>query len=465
MIENIPRHTISTLFRQALQEGLIREEDSAVLFHNLDYLASRITYLQSCFPSNTLHGLAIKSNPLLRILEFTRELGTGLEAATIGEITIALRAGYRPDQIVFDSPAKSVPDLRFALEKGIHINCDNLTELDRVNILLENISSSSSIGVRINPQVGVGTILESSVAGEYSKFGVPIKSSRNELEEAFANYPWLTGVHLHVGSQGCSMEMLVEGVVVLYDFILEVNEKRKAKSEKRVDIFDIGGGFPVSYSYDPMPLKMEDYVAALKERTPQLFERTEERRDRGPTSHQENGEMVNQSEAELGGAKWRNSEIKKDSWRIITEFGRWVYVNSGWTVSRVEYVKRDPGINTAMIHVGADLFVRECLNPTDWKHEYSVLDARGNLKEGQDGNPYNLAGPLCFAGDIMAKNVILPVVEEGDYIVIHDTGGYTFSMWSRYNSRQTPRILGWRDGSLQILKEREGLEELVRFWE
>ncbi|MBE0649115.1 MAG: hypothetical protein IH596_15190 [Bacteroidales bacterium] len=140
-------------------------------------------------------------------------------------------------------------------------------------------------------------------------------------------------------------------------------------------------------------------------------------------------------------------------------------MNSGWTVSRVEYVKRDPGINTAMLHVGADLFVRECLNPSDWKHEYSVLDSRGNLKTGRDDHPYNLAGPLCFAGDVIAKHVVLPPVEEGDYIVIHDTGGYTFSMWSRYNSRQTPRILSWLDGKLMVVKERESLENLVGFWE
>ncbi|MFC2101621.1 diaminopimelate decarboxylase [Bacteroidota bacterium] len=450
MIENIPRPAISSIFRQALQEGLIRDEDTAVLFHDLDYLRSRITYLTSCFPSTTLHGLAIKSNPLLRILEFTRELGCGVEAATTGEIVIALKAGYPADQIVFDSPVKTIPDLQFAMKKGVHINCDNLEELKRVDILLKDTTSSATFGIRINPQIGVGSILESSVAGEYSKFGVPINTKREELVNAFQNYPWLSGVHLHVGSQGCAMEMLVEGVGVLYDFVSEINEIRKKKNEIQISIFDIGGGFPISYSYQQTPPRMEDYVAALLVRTPGLFESTE---PKGQADKRTSGQADKQT-SEQGG-----------EWRIITEFGRWVFVNSGFTVSRVEYVKRDPGINTAMIHVGADLFVRECLNPADWKHEYTLLDSQGNLKKGQDANPYNLAGPLCFAGDIVAKNVVLPVVDEGDYIVIHDTGGYTFSMWSRYNSRQTPRILGILDGKFRILKEREGLEELVGLWE
>ena len=458
MKSNLSREHIAETTRQALQQGLIREEDTAVLFQDLDYLASRIAYLQSCFPPTTLHGLAIKSNPLLRILEFTRELGTGVEAATTGEITIALRAGYRPDQIVFDSPVKTIPDLEFALKLGVHVNCDNLSELERVNLLLDKIGSSSTIGIRINPQVGVGSIIESSVADEYSKFGVPIKSKRKELEEAFSTYSLLTGVHLHVGSQGCAMEMLVEGVGILYDFVLEINEIRNSKFAKQISIFDIGGGLPVSYRYDQKPPRMEDYVAALTERAPGLFAGT------GAQSTEHNSPRHHGTTAPQRQTAVRSPQ-SSTNWRLITEFGRWVYVNSGWTVSRVEYVKRDPGINTAMIHVGADLFVRECLNPADWQHEYSVLDSRGKLKEGVDDQPYNIAGPLCFAGDIVAKGVSLPIVEEGDYLVIHDTGGYTFSMWSRYNSRQTPRILGVQDGKLLVLKEREELEEVAGFWE
>jgi diaminopimelate decarboxylase len=117
-----------------------------------------------------------------------------------------------------------------------------------------------------------------------------------------------------------------------------------------------------------------------------------------------------------------------------------------------------------MIHTGADLFLRECLNPKDWHHEYSVLDKKGNLKTGKDVNPYNLAGPLCFSGDILAKNVSLPVIEEGDWIIIHDTGGYTFGMWSRYNSRQTPRVLGYTGDKFEIIKERESFSALEGFW-
>ncbi|MCK9218499.1 MAG: hypothetical protein M0P47_00430 [Bacteroidales bacterium] len=424
----ISPHCIEKVLKTALSQGWLREEDTAAIFYDLTFLKYRISQLVSAFPDTTLHGLAIKANPLLRIMKKVHSMAPniGVETASIGEVNLALKTGHPAHHIVYDSPVKTHFELKYAIAAGVHINIDNLTELARIAHLVADQTTQSTFGIRINPQVGVGMILESSVAGEYSKFGVPMKSRRSELESAFYTYPWLTGVHLHVGSQGCSLQLLTDGIGVLYDFVIEVNKKREMKGFPPVSVFDIGGGLPVSYRHDQQAPSMEEYVSAIRNRAPNLLTK----------------------------------------FRLITEFGRWVYTNAGWTVSRVEYVKHDPGINTAMIHVGADLFVRECLNPRDWRHEYSAFNPDGKLKTGIDAIPYNLAGPLCFSGDILAKKVNLPLVKEGDYLVIHDSGSYTFSMWSRYNSRQTPRIIGYlNDGKqFEILKERETLEELYNFW-
>jgi diaminopimelate decarboxylase len=422
---------IGKTLRSALSQGIIRQEDTAAIFYDLDFLAARITHLTRCFPENTLHGLAIKANPLQKIMKYAREISpnVGVEAASIGEVNLALQTGYQPGQVVFDSPVKTMDELRFAISAGIHLNIDNLSELERVKSIVMLAGSpplTGSAGLRINPQIGVGAIAESSVAGEYSKFGVPIKFFLPEIQAAFLSCPWLTGVHLHVGSQGCPVSMLTDGIGVLYDFVTELNVRRLLLGFPPISIFDIGGGLPVSYLSGVTPPPMEEYVAQIALRAPQL--------------------------------------LNPSAFKLITEFGRWTYTNAGWTVSRVEYVKRDPAINTAMLHVGADLFVRECLNPKDWQHEYSVYDREGKLRTGRDVHAYNLAGPLCFSGDIIAKNVTLPRVEEGDYLVIHDTGSYTFSMWSRYNSRLTPRIAGYREDVFEIIRERESQEALQGFW-
>ena len=490
------------IFQEALKLDWIRPEDTLVQIQDLDVLSGRVRFLQSQFPPGTMHAIAIKCNPLQEILKFIRRVtssgthtnpsGIGLEAATIGEVVCALKAGYPPEKIVFDSPVKTIQDLEFAMKQGVYINCDNLEELKRVDKLLKTTLTSSSFGIRINPQVGIGTIEESSVAGVYSKFGVPLGSQKEALKEAFLTYPWLTGVHLHVGSQGCGLDLVVEGVKWVYALGMEVGQLRIEHGLSPIETIDIGGGLPVHYVENEQLPTLEEYAAALK---PILEDLSSQEHPASSIAHRPSSITHRPSPIahRPSPIAHRPSSITHPA-SLITEFGRWVFVPSGFTVSRVEYVKHDPGITTLMIHAGADLFVRECLSPAPWKHTYALLDKNGNLKTPNNENinqgngssgpriqmghkasenieqkstgltPCNLAGPLCFAGDIVAKNVMLPQPEEGDYLIIHDTGGYTFSMWSRYNSRQTPRILGYHEGAFSILKERETPEETVGFW-
>jgi diaminopimelate decarboxylase len=471
VMENLQPNHIANVFRNALKSGHIVREDSAAIFYNLDFLRERTAVLNSCFPAGTLHGLAIKACPLAGIMSRTMEWDMGVEAASLGEVMLALSLGYNPRQVIYDSPAKTEEDIKFALTRGVNLNLDNFQELERVKNILERTGSkgyasgarpdhgnAGIIGIRVNPQVGEGSIAESSVAGIYSKFGVPLAANRERLIKAFVENDFLTGLHLHVGSQGCSLTLLVDGCGRLYDLMCEINAATMAaKGYPQVSNFDIGGGLPISYFRDRSPASMEDYVQALRKRCPTLFPHPGSRIP-NPVSSIQHPAPSTQS--------LTTDHQPLTTIRLITEFGRWTYTNAAWTVSRVEYVKQDPGVNTAMLHVGADLFVRECLNPKDWPHEYSVLDSMGNLKQGVSENPWNLAGPLCFSGDIIAKGVSLPMMDQGDHLVIHDTGGYTISMWSRYNSRFAPKILGYTgDGKeFVILKKRETMEDIMRFW-
>ena len=381
------------------------------------------------FHKTTLHAIAVKSNPLKKILEFLNSLNVGAEAASLPELYLTEKSGFDPDKIVFDSPVKTMNELEYAMKLGVHINADSFAELERIAEIMEGKETKSSFGIRINPQVGTGTILSTSVAGEYSKFGVPIKEYRKELIQSFIEYNWLRGVHLHIGSQGCPVDLLVKSVKAVYDFVNETNDLlQKNGKERQINIFDIGGGLPVSYKLDEKGVTMEEYRKKMFENCKELF---------------------------------------SDKFKLITEFGRYVHANAGWTASRVEYVKESSGVKTAMIHTGADLFLRKCYQPDEWFHEISVLDSDGNIKNGKDTTPYIIAGPLCFAGDILSKEIILPEVKEGDYILIHDTGAYTLSMWSRYNSRQAPKVVGYYDEGekFEILKERESLDDVLNFWE
>ncbi|MGC9363741.1 MAG: diaminopimelate decarboxylase [Fidelibacterota bacterium] len=429
MHHHIPLTTIGTALPGILDSFLIQKSrDNTIICYDLDYLKERILYIQSLFP-DALHALALKACPLPKVLKIVKSLGVGAEAATFPELYIAEKSGFAPRKIVFDSPAKTTRELSHAIDLGIHLNIDSFSEMNRIIDLLKNRSTRSRFGLRINPQIGQGKIAITSTTGDYSKFGVPMDEFREEIRQAFYQYPWLTGVHLHIGSQGYPVDQLVKGVQKVYNFVEETNRWLAGKFTKnRIKIVDIGGGFPVSYHKDREPPSMELYRDQLRQKCPGLF---------------------------------------TGKYRVITEFGRSVFANAGWTASRVEYVKEYCNTNTAVIHVGADFLMRRCYFPQDWHHDFSVLDSHGMIKNCHHLRKYNIVGPLCFSGDILARDIELPEIHPGDFIIIHDTGGYTLSMWSRHLSRQIPVVIGYSDSGKkrQLLKRRETPEDLWHFWQ
>ncbi len=413
----------TTLVRALRQPELMEPEDTAVIFYDLDFLENRFNQLVEAFPDGTLHAVAVKANPLARILEKLAGLGAGLEAATRPELFMALATGLPASRIVYDSPVKTRDDLGYALAAGVTINLDCWQEVRILENLLEQGHLPGPIGLRINPQVGQGSIADTSVATADSKFGVPLRDEEDQIVRTYCRHPWLTGVHLHIGSQGCSLEMMVSGVAA----VMELVEKIESASGRKLRFFDIGGGLPVAYRRNETAPDIREYARLLEQHCPGLF---------------------------------------SGRFRLITEFGRFLHANAGWVASRVEAVKRLRNEKIAMIHVGADMFLRKCYRADQWHHEISVMEPDGRLKSGQDDVPYRVAGPLCFAGDILGKGIALPPVTPNDYLVIHDAGAYTLSMWSRYNSRQVPKVIGYRENGrhFEILKKRETLRQVAAFW-
>lgn len=417
---------ISNALKKLIEKKILSEDHSSIIVYNLNMIYDKIQHIKKIFPKDTLHAVAVKANPLVKILNRIKEHNIGLETASLPELYMAKKIGYEHANIVFDSPSKTYEELNFALKLGVYINADSFEELNRIDSLIKKNNSKSKIGLRINPQIGTGKIKNTSVAGKISKFGIPINEHREEIIQKYLNFNWLNGIHVHIGSQGISIEQLIKGLEIVYQLALEIDDKL-FKLNRKLDFFDIGGGFPVSYHKNIKPLAIEEYTNSIKSTFPKLF---------------------------------------SNNFKIITEFGRFIYANSAFAISRVEYVKIEKDYKILSIHLGADFLLRKAYNPNDWHHEISILDKNGNLKTGTDSTKYIVAGPLCFAGDIIAKNINLPVVNEGDYLIIHDIGAYTLSMWSRYNSRQIPLILGYEDDNynFEIIKTRETLDNLYDFW-
>ena len=413
----------ATIVQQALRRELLHGASSAI-FHHIGLMRARIAALQVTFPERTLHAVAIKANPVLEILREAVAAGAGLEAASLEEVELARAAGCPADRVVFDSPAKTHDEIRQALAWGVYLNADNFDELNRIAAARQTCDSSSRVGLRVNPMVGGGAIEQTSVAQANSKFGVPLDADRRRIVAAFAGHAWLGGLHVHVGSQGCHLQLLAEAA-------RRISELRRgiiALTQRDVSYVDIGGGLPTAYLSTQSAPTPAEYRALVEPLAPDLF---------SPTVH------------------------------LITEFGRAIHANCGIAASRVEYVKPGRrGDQLAVIHLGADFLLRTVYRPEDWPHEFFVLDRDGMPKSGPE-RPLSIAGPLCFAGDVVALNVPLPPVEPGDWIVIRDVGAYTLSMWSRHCSRGIPAVIGYdpeRGDSLRVLRARETPADLVRFW-
>lgn len=423
--DRLPLETMARVLQRAIAEGHLTDRAPSMVFHDLGCLRERLRTLQAEFPPGTLHAVAIKANPLLEVLRFVVGLGAGLEAASAEEVALALAAGCPPERIVFDSPAKSLPDLEMALRHGLHLNADNLDELERLDALIRRMETRSTIGLRLNPMVGEGRILTTSVTGATSKFGTPLHMDDPALKDAFDRYPWLTGVHVHVGSQGCSLEMLVEATRRAHAFVESVN---RHLGRTRVVTLDIGGGLPVAYRDTDSPPSVRAYVEALRAAVPEIFQ---------------------------------------PPYRLVTEFGRHLQANCGWAASRVEYVKHLDSTRIAVLHLGADFMLRRAYHPQDWHHDFVILDPEGRLKPRGGEGPWTIAGPLCFSGDILGRDVPLPPIEAGDLVIIRDVGAYTMGMWSRHCSRGMPTVLGYDEAAgpgFRLLRERETVEDMVAFW-
>lgn len=417
--DRLDPESMARAFREARRRGM--DVEPAVLLHDLGRMRARIARIHAAFPAGALHAVAIKANPLVEVLRAAVGCGAGLEAASFEEVKLALAAGCPPDRIVYDSPAKTHAEIAEALRLGVRLNADNLDELERIDALVRaGAAPGGHIGLRINPQVGAASIALTSVAERRSKFGVPLEQAE-AVRAAFARYPWLTGLHVHVGSQGCAPAMLIEGIRRVEALRQEI---RRALGPGAAGIMDIGGGLPVAYRSTDRPPRLEEHVAALRREVPTLFEE-------GTT--------------------------------LITEFGRWVQAGCGFAVSRVEYVKKDAAERTAILHLGADFLLRRAYHPEDWHHDFVALDPDAAPKAGPP-SPCTLGGPLCFGGDVLARDLLLPDLSPGDLVLIRDTGAYTLSMWSRHCSRGIPAVLGVDGDDIRVLRERERPEDVVAFW-
>lgn len=396
---------VAVAVRKAVAEGLIGPDRPVAGFIDVRGVRDSVAALHGAFAHvpDVLHAFAAKACPLVPVLRLLADAGMGCEVASPGELRLALDAGFAPARIVLDSPAKTRQEISEALGLGISLNADNLDELERIDALRPT-DSAGVLGLRVNPQVGAGSIGAMSTATATSKFGVALNDAgaRARVVEAFARRPWLTRLHAHVGSQGCPLPLIAEGLAATHRLAEEINAH---VGRRQVTSLDLGGGLPVNFADDTVTPTYAEYAAALTAAEPALLD---------------------------------------GRYQVVTEFGRSLIAKNGFTAALVEYVKDAGGRRVALTHAGGQVATRTVFMPEAWPVRVSAY--------GPDGAPkrtpvvrQDVAGPLCFAGDVVARDRPLPALDEGDVVVLHDTGGYYFSAHWSYNSLPRAAVYGFRE--------------------
>jgi diaminopimelate decarboxylase len=201
-----------------------------------------------------------------------------------------------------------------------------------------NNSLSSTIFVFVSDVVPftrtAGSIAALSTGVSTSKFGIGLDENREELLAAFRQHPFLKMVHVHTGSQGLSLDVMVDAIKKVAAFAQELGPQ--------VTNFDIGGGLSVNFKSDEISPTFAQYSAALQAQVPVLFD---------------------------------------GSYTVITEFGRSIVAKAGVLLSRVEYTKIAGGRFIIQQHCGHDLLVRTVWCPQVWPLRLLVFDGgNGNLR-------------------------------------------------------------------------------------
>ncbi|MFD9460478.1 diaminopimelate decarboxylase [Streptomyces sp. NPDC060027] len=419
--------------RGAVEQGLLTPGHPIVALLDISGIRASAAALRAAFDAVTapgtpvLHAFAVKATPLVPVLRLLHEQGIGAEVASPGELALARAAGIPPALTVLDSPAKTPDELREALALGIAVNADNPQELDRIDAMVRSAATGSPIGLRVNPQVGGGSIEALSTATATSKFGVALRDegARAWIVRAYADRPWLTRLHAHSGSQGMPLSLMAQGVAETYALAEEINRQ---VGRRQVDTIDIGGGLPVDFASDATAPTYAQYARLLSEVVPGLFD---------------------------------------GRYGLVTEFGRSLLAKHGTVLARVEYAKSAGGRAVAVTHAGVQVATRTVYAPEAWPLRIAAYDAKGRPRTGPDV-VQDVAGPACFAGDLLAKGRALPLLEQGDHVAALDTGAYCFAHHYAYNSLARPGIYGFApagDGAdgvrFAVVREPQTLDEIV----
>ena len=350
---------------------------------------------------------AVKANSNIAVLNLLARLGSGFDIVSLGELERVIAAGGDPKKIVFSGVGKREDEILAALKTGIRcFNIEVSGELDRINILAEQLGVIAPVSFRVNPDVDAKTHPYISTGLKENKFGIDIDQALGEYRRAavMANVE-IVGIDCHIGSQLTESRPFLDAL----DRVLALVNALEAEGIHLHHI-DLGGGLGICYK-DEQPPEPAEYIQAML--------------------------------ARLG----------KQPYEILLEPGRAIVGNAGILVTQVEYLKTTQHKNFAIVDAAMNDLIRPSLYGA-WQEIIPVTK-----QVGADEQHWDIVGPVCETGDFLGKDRVLSI-KQGDLLAIRSSGAYGFSMSSNYNSRPRCSEIMVDGAKVRVIRDRERISHL-----
>ena len=345
------------------------------------HLQRRVAELRHALPASIKLHYAMKANPMPAVVGLMAGLVDGIDVASAGELKVALDAGADPREISFAGPGKREIELRQAVASRVLINVESMREV----LLLEGISQELGLPARIAVRVNPDFELKGSgmkMGGGPKQFGVDVEVMPELLAAVGRAQLAFEGFHLFAGSQNLRPESICEAQQKSYALAVRLAQH----APKPVRFLNLGGGFGIPYFPGEQRLDLRpigDNLATL----------------------------VDQASTELPEAS------------LVIELGRYLVGEAGIYVARVI----DRKVSRGQVFLVTDGGLHHHLSASGnfgqvVRKNYPVTI--GNKADATVREAASVVGPLCTPLDLLADRMDLPAAQEGDLVVVFQSGAY-----------------------------------------
>jgi len=349
---------------------------------------------------------AVKALPNPVILSIMKDMGFGFDCSSIAELRLSRQVGATPDDIMFTSNNTSNLDFtEAALAGGCILNLDDINLIDNVPSIPELVSFRYNPGSRRTGNEIIGTPTESKYGVSHDQI---IGAYKLVKEKGVTRF----GLHTMLASNELNYEYMVQTVQMLLDLIVEISEQLDIQFE----FINIGGGLGIPYTPDAQELDLD---AMAKEITA-LFSTFSAKYNYQPALYMESGRYMTGPHGVLATKAINRKEIYRT-------------------------------------YVGVDASMSALMRPGMYD-AYHHIDVVG--KDSSEVEIIDVVGSLCENNDKFAVQRELPVISNGDLLVIQDTGAHGIAMGFNYNGNLRPKeLLLKADGSVELIRREETVDD------